>query len=104
MAELENCDLLVIDDFGSEFKSDYVRDQIVMPLLNERAKNNRPDLLRERLYPRRDPDALLAVTKPRRSTPRAGESHPEPHRQSQPVVVEKGFETHLKKLIVQRNA
>jgi primosomal protein DnaI len=41
MAELESCYLLVIDDFGSEFKSDYVRDQIVLPLLNERAKNNR---------------------------------------------------------------
>src|SRR5574344_2824625 len=40
MGELENCDLLVIDDFGSEYKSDYVRDQIVMPLLTERAKNN----------------------------------------------------------------
>jgi len=41
MADLETCFLLVIDDFGSEFKSDYVRDQIVLPLLNERAKNNR---------------------------------------------------------------
>jgi hypothetical protein len=37
-----SCDLLVIDDFGSEFKSDYVRDQIVLPLLNSRAKNNLP--------------------------------------------------------------
>jgi primosomal protein DnaI len=37
---LENCDLLVIDDFGSEFKSDYVRDQIVLPLLFERSKKN----------------------------------------------------------------
>ena len=41
MGELEDCYLLVIDDFGSEFKSDYVRDQILLPLLNERAKNNR---------------------------------------------------------------
>lgn len=38
---LEECDLLVIDDFGSEFKSPYVRDQIVLPLLSERAKNAR---------------------------------------------------------------
>jgi hypothetical protein len=41
MALLESCPLLVIDDFGSEYKSDYVRDQIVMPLLNERAKKHR---------------------------------------------------------------
>lgn len=38
MAELESLSLLVIDDFGSEYRSDYVRDQVVMPLLNERAK------------------------------------------------------------------
>ncbi|MCI1245200.1 MAG: ATP-binding protein [Bacilli bacterium] len=37
---LESIPLLVIDDFGSEFKSDYVRDQIVMPLLSERGKRN----------------------------------------------------------------
>lgn len=30
---------LVIDDFGSEFKSDYVRDIVIMPLLNNRSKN-----------------------------------------------------------------
>jgi hypothetical protein len=40
MGLLESCPLLVIDDFGSEYKSDYVRDQIVMPLLNERAKKH----------------------------------------------------------------
>jgi DNA replication protein len=40
LMELESLPLLVIDDFGSEFKSDYVRDQIVLPLLTERAKKN----------------------------------------------------------------
>lgn len=40
MDELQKAPLLVVDDFGSEYKSDYVRDQIVMPLLAERAKNN----------------------------------------------------------------
>jgi DNA replication protein len=40
LTELESLPLLVIDDFGSEFKSDYVRDQIVLPLLTERAKRN----------------------------------------------------------------
>lgn len=39
MQDLINTAVLVIDDFGSEFKSDYVRDQIVMPLLNARSKS-----------------------------------------------------------------
>ncbi len=42
MKTLYNLDYLVIDDFGNEYKSDYVRDQIVMPLLIERAKNHKP--------------------------------------------------------------
>ena len=45
LTELENLPLVVIDDFGSEFKSDYVRDQIVMPLLTERAKKNLSTIL-----------------------------------------------------------
>lgn len=35
---LKNCYAMIIDDFGNEFKSDYVRDQIVMPLLAERSR------------------------------------------------------------------
>lgn len=35
---LKQCDCLVIEDFGSEFKSEYVRDQIVVPLLSERSR------------------------------------------------------------------
>lgn len=38
MERLANCSTLVIDDFGNEFKSDYVRDQIVIPLLSERSR------------------------------------------------------------------
>lgn len=41
MDELEGCDILVLDNFGSEFKSDYLRDQIVMPLLSERSRHKR---------------------------------------------------------------
>ncbi len=41
MQALYELDCLVIDDFGSEYKSDYVRDQIVMPLLNERSKTHK---------------------------------------------------------------
>lgn len=41
MQELSSLDYLAIDDFGSEFKSDYVRDQIVIPLLTERSKKHK---------------------------------------------------------------
>jgi primosomal protein DnaI len=41
MKTLESIEYLVIDEFGSEFKSDYVRDQIVLPLLSERSKEHR---------------------------------------------------------------
>lgn len=41
MNELMSLDVLVIDDFGSEFVSDYLRDQIVIPLISERAKAKR---------------------------------------------------------------
>lgn len=40
MQSLEKVEYLAIDDFGSEFKSDYVRDTIVLPLLLERSKNH----------------------------------------------------------------
>ncbi|MFA5421238.1 MAG: hypothetical protein WC344_00380 [Bacilli bacterium] len=41
MVELSNVPVLVFDDFGNEYKNDYVRDMIVLPLLIERAKNRR---------------------------------------------------------------
>lgn len=34
-------DLLIIDDFGNEFKNEYIRDLIVYPLLNTRLINNK---------------------------------------------------------------
>lgn len=40
MRSLSEVEYLAIDDFGSEFKSDYVRDTIVLPLLLERSKNH----------------------------------------------------------------
>lgn len=36
-----NVPLLVIDDFGEEYKTELVRDQIIIPLLTERARKNR---------------------------------------------------------------
>ena len=38
MASLQGCGTMVIDDFGNEFKSEYIRDQIVLPLLAERSR------------------------------------------------------------------
>lgn len=37
MSLLKNVDVLVINNFGSEYKSDYTRDVILMPVLRERA-------------------------------------------------------------------
>ena len=37
---LSSISLLIIDDFGSEYKNEYVRDQILFPILNERYKND----------------------------------------------------------------
>ena len=34
--------LLVIDDFGQEYKNELIRDQIVLPILNERSHSERP--------------------------------------------------------------
>lgn len=39
--KLCDVDLLVIDDFGNEFKNEYIRDLIVYPLLNSRLINNK---------------------------------------------------------------
>ena len=38
MDALKKCETMVIDDFGSEYKSEYVRDQVIMPLLCERSR------------------------------------------------------------------
>lgn len=95
MGELENCDLLVIDDFGSEFKSDYVRDQIVMPLLAERAKNGRRTFFAS--------DFALDEIQTLYSTDKTSGIYAKQlvgfirSRISSPVVVEKGFETFLRK-------
>lgn len=37
MRMYETCDILVLDNFGSEFKSEYLRDQILLPLLSYRS-------------------------------------------------------------------
>lgn len=39
---LSNVPLLVIDDFGQEYKNELIRDQIVLPILNERAHGDKP--------------------------------------------------------------
>mgnify|MGYP002523717353 CR=1 FL=1 len=40
MLALSKVPLLVIDDFGEEYKSEYIRDTIVIPLLSEREHQN----------------------------------------------------------------
>ena len=39
---LSNVPLLVIDDFGQEYKNELIRDQIVLPILNERVHQDKP--------------------------------------------------------------
>lgn len=41
MVVLSEVPLLILDDFGEEYKSEYIRDSIVLPLLSEREKNER---------------------------------------------------------------
>lgn len=41
LVALSNVGLLVIDDFGDEYKSEYIRDQILMPILSEREHQNK---------------------------------------------------------------
>lgn len=39
---LSKVPLLVIDEFGQEYKNEFIRDQIVIPVLNERSHEERP--------------------------------------------------------------
>ncbi len=41
LVALSNVGLLVIDDFGDEYKNEYIRDQILMPILLEREHQNK---------------------------------------------------------------
>lgn len=40
-ASLTNADILVLDDFGEEYKNEYVRDNVIIPLLSERSHNDK---------------------------------------------------------------
>lgn len=37
--KIKNSEMLVLDDFGNEFKSDFVRENVLFPILSYRAKN-----------------------------------------------------------------
>ena len=39
--KLSNVPLLIIDEFGQEYKNEFIRDQIVIPVLNERSHNDK---------------------------------------------------------------
>ncbi|HKM11202.1 MAG: ATP-binding protein [Bacilli bacterium] len=36
-----NVDYLILDDFGNEYKNDFVRDTVLLPILNARARNQK---------------------------------------------------------------
>lgn len=38
ISELGKCDILVLDNFGGGYRSDYIRDQVLIPLLAERSR------------------------------------------------------------------
>ena len=42
LEEYMNVDYLVLDDFGNEYKNEYIRDNIIYPLLSYRSKENKP--------------------------------------------------------------
>ncbi len=42
LGQLQNVEILFLDSFGDEFKSDYVRDTILMPLLSSRSNRKLP--------------------------------------------------------------
>lgn len=93
MDALIHADLLVIDDFGSEFKSDYVRDQIVLPLLRERDKNHAFTFFSSD-YSLAEITTLYSTSKA--SAIQAGQiSKLITKNIGQPTKVEKGFETFL---------
>ena len=93
MDALIHADLLVIDDFGSEFKSDYVRDQIVLPLLRERDKNHALTFFSSD-YSLAEITTLYSTSKA--SAIQAGQiSKLITKNIGQPTKVEKGFETFL---------
>lgn len=39
---LGNVDLLILDDFGEEYKNEFIRDSIILPILSERDRRNKP--------------------------------------------------------------
>ena len=45
IAKYQTADFLVLDDFGNEFKSDFVRDNILYPILASRVKNKKFTIL-----------------------------------------------------------
>ena len=45
MDKYKTIELLVLDDFGNEFKSDFVRDNILFPIISARLKNKLPTII-----------------------------------------------------------
>ena len=68
LSSLSQSEVLVLDGFGSEYRSDYVRDMILFPLLSNRSKNHAVTFFTsefsldeiEALYSKTRSDAILS--------------------------------------------
>lgn len=72
MDELKDVDILIIDDFGAESSSNFVRDEILGPILQDRMENNLltfmssnldDDLLIDHLSETKDKSEILRATR-----------------------------------------
>lgn len=72
MDELKDVDILIIDDFGAETSSNFVRDEILGPILQDRMENNLltfmssnldDDLLIDHLSETKDKSEILRATR-----------------------------------------
>lgn len=45
MKTIKNVDILILNNFASEYKNDYIRDQIILPILTDRAVNKKMTIL-----------------------------------------------------------
>ena len=97
MVRLATSDLLVFDDFGKEFHSDYVRDHLLLPLLSLRAKNKQLTFFSS-VYSLKDIQDLWSYNRLSREPAQQLVSLISDHLAGgTSILVPKGFETYLSK-------
>ena len=69
-SRLLQADLLIFDDFGTEYKSEFIRDSILFPLLNE-ALQKKKTVCFTSVYTLRDIETMYALKEP--NSPKARE-------------------------------